>query len=211
MSHFWSPLNQNSTLCGKQLRTTTSFHCFSRFSLVANCPFTGTICVTLFPFLRETFRKIWQIKVITTPELFNIFQRMEQLGLGLDFGFFTHRCHFRCGKRNGLIFPNHIDTSLQCNKIFPILIATYIFIIVMGSCWLDFTLYRNFSTVRFSFNIPPGFMDCVCASKDVECDQLFFAQPHTLGHPHGHPQHHLLLHLHERQVENLHLQHPLII
>ena len=64
---------------------------------------------------------------------------------------------------------------------------------------------------RFLFNIPPGFMDCVCASKDVECDQLFFAQPHTLGHPHGHPQHHILLHLHERQVENLHLQHPLII
>ena len=147
MSHFWSPLNQNSTLCGKQLRTTISFHCFCRFSLVANCPFTGTICVTLFPFLRETFRKICQIKAITTPELFNNFQRMEQLGLGLDFGFFTHRCHFRCGKRNGLIFPDHIDTSFQCNKTFPILIATYIFIIVMGSCWLDFTSYQNFSTV----------------------------------------------------------------
>ena len=37
--------------------------------------------------------------------------------------------------------------------------------------------------------------------EDVERDQLLLVEPDHGGHPHGHPQLHLFLHLHEGQVK----------
>ena len=68
-------------------------------------------------------------------------------------------------------------------------------------------------TWHSTYKITSGVMDSMRPSEDVECDQLLLAQPHPLRHPHGHSQHHLLLHLHERQVDNLchHLCHEYMI